>query len=80
MLLLTNQLVLYALLPLEAAQLSLLLRWLSYVAETFPDPRVRGGGIRTLLDAGIEVTVGCEEAACREINADFIARNTKKRR
>ena len=45
-----------------------------------PDPRVRGGGIRTLLDAGIEVTVGCEEAACREINADFIARNTKKRR
>ena len=27
---------------LEGAQLSLLLRWLSYVAETFPDPRVRG--------------------------------------
>ena len=42
-----------------------------------PDPRVSGGGIRTLLDAGIEVCVGCEEDACREINADFIARNTR---
>jgi diaminohydroxyphosphoribosylaminopyrimidine deaminase/5-amino-6-(5-phosphoribosylamino)uracil reductase len=41
-----------------------------------PDPRVSGGGIRTLLDAGIAVVVGCEEAACREINADFIERNT----
>lgn len=41
-----------------------------------PDPRVSGGGIKTLLDAGIEVVVGCEEDACREINADFIQRNT----
>ena len=41
-----------------------------------PDPRVSGGGIRTLLDAGIEVVVGCEEEACRAINADFIERNT----
>ena len=40
-----------------------------------PDPRVSGGGIRTLLDAGIEVVVGCEEEACREINRDFIERN-----
>ena len=39
-----------------------------------PDPRVSGGGIQTLLDAGIDVAVGCEEARCREINADFIAR------
>ena len=39
-----------------------------------PDPRVSGGGIQTLLDAGIEVAVGCEEALCREINADFIER------
>jgi diaminohydroxyphosphoribosylaminopyrimidine deaminase/5-amino-6-(5-phosphoribosylamino)uracil reductase len=42
-----------------------------------PDPRVSGGGIRTLLDAGIEVVVGCEEEACREINREFIDRNTK---
>ena len=35
-----------------------------------------GGGIKTLLDAGIEVVVNCEEEACREINADFIERNT----
>jgi diaminohydroxyphosphoribosylaminopyrimidine deaminase/5-amino-6-(5-phosphoribosylamino)uracil reductase len=41
-----------------------------------PDPRVSGGGIKTLLAAGVEVVVGCEEAACREINADFIERNT----
>ena len=41
-----------------------------------PDPRVSGGGIRTLLASGVEVAVGCEEEACRAINADFIARNT----
>lgn len=29
-----------------------------------------------MLDAGVDVAVGCEEEACREINADFIARNT----
>ena len=44
-----------------------------------PDPRVSGGGIQTLLDAGIEVAVGCEEALCREINADFIARQVAAR-
>jgi diaminohydroxyphosphoribosylaminopyrimidine deaminase/5-amino-6-(5-phosphoribosylamino)uracil reductase len=42
-----------------------------------PDPRVSGGGIRTLLEAGVEVVVGCEEELCREVNAAFIARNTK---
>ena len=41
-----------------------------------PDPRVSGGGIRTLLDAGVEVVVGCEEQACREINREFIERNS----
>ena len=42
-----------------------------------PDLRMSGGGIMTLLDAGIEVVVGCEEESRRAINADFIARNTK---
>lgn len=41
-----------------------------------PDPRVSGGGIKMLLDAGVEVTVGCEETKSREINAEFIERNT----
>ena len=51
---------------------------ISYATVGFvdPDPRVSGGGIKTLLDAGIEVVVNCEEEACREINADFIERNT----
>ena len=35
-------------------------------------------GIDITLDAGIEVAVGCEEGKCREINADFIERNTKR--
>ena len=39
-----------------------------------PDPRVSGGGIKTLLNAGIDVALGCEEERCREINAEFIAR------
>ena len=41
-----------------------------------PDPRVSGGGIQTLLNAGVEVAGPCEQAACREINADFIERMT----
>lgn len=44
-----------------------------------PDPRVSGGGIQTLLNAGIQVVVGCEESACREINAEFIDRQLKLR-
>jgi len=44
-----------------------------------PDPRVSGGGIQTLLNAGIDVVVGCEESACREINAEFIDRQLKLR-
>jgi diaminohydroxyphosphoribosylaminopyrimidine deaminase / 5-amino-6-(5-phosphoribosylamino)uracil reductase len=39
-----------------------------------PDPRVSGGGIQKLRDAGIEVVVGVEEAACRELNEAFIHR------
>ena len=43
-----------------------------------PDPRVAGGGIEKLRKAGIEVIVGVEEAACRQLNEAFIHRITKK--
>lgn len=39
-----------------------------------PDPRVSGGGIERLRSAGIEVFVGVEEEACRQINEGFIHR------
>ena len=39
-----------------------------------PDPRVAGGGIKKLKEAGIEVVVGVEEAACRQLNEAFIHR------
>jgi diaminohydroxyphosphoribosylaminopyrimidine deaminase / 5-amino-6-(5-phosphoribosylamino)uracil reductase len=38
------------------------------------DARVSGSGIQKLRDAGIEVVVGVEEAACRELNEAFIHR------
>jgi diaminohydroxyphosphoribosylaminopyrimidine deaminase / 5-amino-6-(5-phosphoribosylamino)uracil reductase len=41
-----------------------------------PDPRVAGGGIKKLRDAGIEVVVGVEETACRQLNEAFIHRQT----
>ncbi|BAZ44758.1 riboflavin biosynthesis protein RibD [Chondrocystis sp. NIES-4102] len=41
-----------------------------------PDPRVAGGGIRKLTEAGIEVVVGVEEVACRQLNEAFIHRVT----
>jgi diaminohydroxyphosphoribosylaminopyrimidine deaminase/5-amino-6-(5-phosphoribosylamino)uracil reductase len=39
-----------------------------------PDPRVSGGGIARLQQAGIAVTVGIEEADCRKLNEAFIHR------
>lgn len=44
-----------------------------------PDPRVSGGGLETIRNAGIEVLVGVEEAACRQLNAGFIHRILQKR-
>ncbi len=44
-----------------------------------PDPRVSGKGIKTLRNAGIEVIVGVEEEACRQINEAFIHRILYKR-
>ena len=39
-----------------------------------PDCRVSGRGIKRLRDAGIEVVVGIEETACRQLNEAFIHR------
>jgi len=44
-----------------------------------PNPKVGGSGIKTLEDAGIQVTHigGDEEALCKEINAEFLVRITQ---
>ncbi|MEO3704169.1 bifunctional diaminohydroxyphosphoribosylaminopyrimidine deaminase/5-amino-6-(5-phosphoribosylamino)uracil reductase RibD [Trichormus azollae] len=44
-----------------------------------PNPLVAGGGIARLRAAGIEVLVGVEEAACRQLNEGFIHRIVHKR-
>lgn len=37
-----------------------------------PDPRVSGGGVQRLKNAGIEVVTGVEASACRTVNEAFI--------
>jgi diaminohydroxyphosphoribosylaminopyrimidine deaminase / 5-amino-6-(5-phosphoribosylamino)uracil reductase len=44
-----------------------------------PDPRVAGGGIERLRQAGIEVIVGVEEEDCLDLNEAFIYRVTHRR-
>ncbi len=44
-----------------------------------PNPLVAGGGITKLRDAGIEVIVGVEEAACKKLNEGFIHRILHRR-
>ena len=43
-----------------------------------PDSRVSGKGVEKLRNAGIEVVVGVEEGACRQLNEAFIHRVTYK--
>lgn len=45
-----------------------------FVGMVDPDPRVAGGGIDRLRQAGIETIVGVEEAGCRQLNEVFIHR------
>lgn len=44
-----------------------------------PDPRVSGTGIERLRQAGLEVIVGVEEDACRQLNEAFVQRITRQR-
>ena len=55
--------------------------WVARVVVSFvdPDPRVAGGGIRTLRGAGIAVACGCEEETSRRINAPFLTRIAAER-
>jgi diaminohydroxyphosphoribosylaminopyrimidine deaminase/5-amino-6-(5-phosphoribosylamino)uracil reductase len=44
-----------------------------------PDPRVAGGGIARLRDAGLDVVVGVERQACEQLNEAFIHRIKQQR-
>ena len=44
-----------------------------------PNPLVAGRGVQMLRDAGIEVVVGLEEQACRELNKRFLCLHEKHR-
>lgn len=44
-----------------------------------PFEKVSGRGVRKLRDAGVEVTVGVEEQACRLLNAAFMTAHTLRR-
>jgi len=44
-----------------------------------PNPKVAGKGVQKLIDAGCEVVVGIEEAACQELNKRFFTFQQKQR-
>ncbi len=39
-----------------------------------PDPRVHGRGLQILREAGLQVDIGVEEQACRELNGGYLKR------
>ncbi|WP_437571029.1 bifunctional diaminohydroxyphosphoribosylaminopyrimidine deaminase/5-amino-6-(5-phosphoribosylamino)uracil reductase RibD [Sorangium sp. So ce542] len=43
-----------------------------------PNPLVSGKGVALLAGAGIEVTIGVRELACRELNRAYIARMAER--
>jgi diaminohydroxyphosphoribosylaminopyrimidine deaminase/5-amino-6-(5-phosphoribosylamino)uracil reductase len=49
------------------------------VGSVDPNPKVRGGGIALLKDAGVEVTVPCLENECKWLNRGFFRRQTLNR-
>jgi len=49
------------------------------IGATDPNPRVDGGGVAFLRDAGVEVTAGVLEAECRALNVGFNQRMTHGR-
>jgi len=53
--------------------------WRVVVGMVDPNPKVAGGGIARLREAGIEVTIGVEEAACQDLNEAFVHRILHRR-
>ncbi len=49
------------------------------LSNTDPNPKVSGGGIKILRDAGIEVITGVLEKEGRELNKRFLSRHEKNR-
>jgi len=49
------------------------------IGSVDPNPKVDGGGIRKLQEAGCDVVWGVMEQECRDLNARFFSRHEKKR-
>ncbi len=49
------------------------------IGSVDPNPKVDGGGIRKLQEAGCNVIWGVMEQECRDLNARFFSRHEKKR-
>jgi diaminohydroxyphosphoribosylaminopyrimidine deaminase/5-amino-6-(5-phosphoribosylamino)uracil reductase len=49
------------------------------VATRDPNPRVRGGGLEALRQAGLEVVEGCREAEARQLNRAFLTAMRRQR-
>ncbi|NDW08784.1 bifunctional diaminohydroxyphosphoribosylaminopyrimidine deaminase/5-amino-6-(5-phosphoribosylamino)uracil reductase RibD [Dysgonomonas sp. 520] len=49
------------------------------IAVTDPFPQVDGGGIKMLVDAGVEVVIGVLEQESKELNKEFFSRQVRQR-